>query len=194
MIDLQPLVDNFSEGIAAADARSPVAVNQRTRKAFQPRTGPHTASLAIRMTLAEMQAMYPTRYGAAEFDVPYPNRSRQNCDLTITSQRDTLCIESKLLRTLGDNGKTNDNIVMHILSPYPRHRSVLTDCEKLRRSGFEGRKAVLIFGYEGNDWPLEPAINAFEVLAREQGSVGQRRNTEFSGLCHPVHRAGRVFV
>ena len=30
------------------------------------------------------------------------------------------------LRLKGDNGKPNDNMLMHILSPYPQHRSALT--------------------------------------------------------------------
>jgi hypothetical protein len=30
-------------------------------------------------------------------------------------------IEVKMLRLMGDNGKLNDNMVMHILSPYPAH-------------------------------------------------------------------------
>ena len=42
-----------------------------------------------------------------------------------------------MLRFLGDNGKPNDNILMHVLSPYPQHRSALTDCEKLARSSVE---------------------------------------------------------
>ena len=37
-----------------------------------------------------------------------------------------------MLRFMGDNGKLNDNIVMHILSPYPEHRSALTDCTNTR--------------------------------------------------------------
>jgi hypothetical protein len=41
-------------------------------------------------------------------------------------------IEVKMLRFMGDNGKLNDNIVMHILSPYPEHRSALTDCTNTR--------------------------------------------------------------
>ena len=32
-------------------------------------------------------------------------------------------IEVKMLRLMGDNGKPNDNMLMHILSPYERHRS-----------------------------------------------------------------------
>jgi len=44
----------------------------------------------------------------------------------------------KMLRLMGDNSKPNDNMLMHILSPYPSHRSALTDCQKLAASGFQG--------------------------------------------------------
>jgi hypothetical protein len=66
---------------------------------------------------------------------------------------------------MGDNGLPNDNMLMHILSPYPEHRSALTDCKKLKASGLEGRKAILIYGYECEQRPMELAIAAFETLA-----------------------------
>ncbi len=134
------------------------------------------------------------RYRDVSFDIPYPDKPRQKCDLSIADDGDTLFVESKLLRILGDNGKPNDNMLMHILSPYPQHRSALTDCQKLRQSGFDGRKAVLIIGYEGAGWPLEPAIDAFEVIAACHGSLGPRSSALFSGLCHPVHTSGEVFI
>jgi hypothetical protein len=99
-----------------------------------------------------------------------------------------------LLRILGDNGKPNDNMLMHILSPYPQHRSAVTDCEKLRAAKFPGRSAILIFGYAYQGWPLEPAIDAFEHMARGKGNLGERHEAQFANLCHPVHHAGAVFV
>lgn len=63
-------------------------------------------------------------------------------------------IEVKLLRFLGDNGKVNDNILMHILSPYEAHHSAVTDCVKLATSGFLQRKAIIIIGFEAERWPL----------------------------------------
>lgn len=80
-----------------------------------------------------------------------------------------------MLRMLGDNGKPNDNILMHILSPYPAHRSALTGCTKLLESGLPGRKAIIIFGYEYEDWPMTPAINAFEFHADEPSVRARRR-------------------
>jgi hypothetical protein len=98
-----------------------------------------------------------------------------------------------MLRFLGDNGQPNDNILMHILSPYPEHRSALTDCTKLLASGLNGRKAILIYGYEADEWPLAPAIDAFEVLAQVRVSLGPRQWAGFENLIHPVHQRGVVF-
>jgi hypothetical protein len=98
-----------------------------------------------------------------------------------------------MLRLMGDNGKSNDNMLMHILSPYPGHRSAVTDCEKLLTSGLRGRKAVVIYGYDYDSWPMDPAIEAFEVLARSRVSLSNPVVAEVSGLAHPVHQRERVF-
>ena len=37
-------------------------------------------------------------------------------------------------------------------------------------STLSGRKAVMIFGYDYDGWPMDPVIEAFEILART-GSV-----------------------
>jgi len=102
-------------------------------------------------------------------------------------------VELKLLRLLGDNGKQNDNMLTHILSPYPKHRSSLTDCPKLLRSGFHGRKAIVIYGFDYPAWSMDPAIGAFEVLARLHVVLGMRTEASFGDLVHPVHQNGRVF-
>jgi hypothetical protein len=107
---------------------------------------------------------------------------------------DRWAIEAKMLRIMGDNGKPNDNILMHILSPYPAHRSALTDCEKLVASGFEGKKAVLIFGYEYDGFPMEPALWAFETLARSKVRLSERYQAQMTNLVHPVHQRGRVIA
>jgi hypothetical protein len=100
----------------------------------------------------------------------------------------------KMLRFNGDNGKPNDNMLMHILSPYPKHRSALTDCQKLVGSGFEQPYALLIYGYDYDEWPMEPAVEAFEQLARCRVQLGPRHFARFDGLIHPVHQRGGVFV
>jgi hypothetical protein len=99
-----------------------------------------------------------------------------------------------MLRLMGDNGKPNDDMLMHILSPYPSHRSALTDCQKLAASGFSGSLAVLIYGYDYDALPMEPAVEAFEQLAEHRVRLGSRETASFDGLIHPVHRRGGVFV
>ena len=50
---------------------------------------------------------------------------------------------------------------MHILSPYAGDRSALTDCVKLLESGLTGRKAVVIYGFDYPNLPMDPAVEAF---------------------------------
>jgi len=133
-------------------------------------------------------------YGSAKVNVPYPNAIRQRCDLALDSAHGTWYVEAKMMRLMGDNGKANDNILTHILSPYSQHRSALTDCEKLSKSGFLGRYAILIFGYEYPGWPLVPTMSAFECLARERVSLSAPVVATFKQLIHPIHAAGAVYV
>jgi hypothetical protein len=98
-----------------------------------------------------------------------------------------------MLRLMGDNGKPNDNMLMHILSPYPNDRSALTDCVKLLESGLPGRKAMVIHGFDYHNLPMELAVEAFETLAGRWVRLGPRYVSHYSDLVHPVHVAGRVF-
>ena len=82
---------------------------------------------------------------------------------------------------------------MHILSPYPAHRTALTDCTKITGAGFDTRTAVVIFGDDYTDWPMDPAIDAFETLASPNVVLGHGVEAAFEGLLHPVHTRGRVF-
>jgi hypothetical protein len=136
----------------------------------------------------------PQRYGSYRLGVPYGDGTRQTCDLCLGAPvAEEWAIEVKMLRLMGDNGKLNDNMTMHILSPYPAHRSALTDCTKLITSQLGSRKAVLIYGYDYPDWPMDPVINAFEALASRQVKLADSAVASFNGLVHPVHRRGRVF-
>ncbi len=194
MIELGRFVEEFARSLAAVDARLPVAINQRSGAAFRPGIGPHSEAAAVSLVMADLQtALHP----ALEYrcSVPYISGSRQRCDLCLG--REPIwdwAIELKLLRFLGDNGQLNDNILMHILSPYSAHRSALSDCTKLITSGLAARKAVLIYGFESDAWPLEPAIEAFETLARTRVRPGARHEARFDGLVHPVHQRGAVYA
>ena len=143
------LARDFATGLMLAEARNP------RWGAYQPGIGPHTEVQTVALVLAELRREHPARYGAVQAGVPYPNSRRQKCDLLISpSGGRSWAVEVKMLRLMGDNGKPNDNMLMHILSPYPSHRSALTDCQKLAASGFSGSLAVLIYGYDYDALPM----------------------------------------
>lgn len=198
MSGLEParLAEQFAAALSAADARSPVALNARTKVAYQPGIGPHSESSTVKLVAEELTAIDPAVYGQSCVGVPYPDAPRQKCDWCIGPRADgwEWAIEVKLLRFLGDNGGPNDNMLMHVLSPYAQHRSAVTDCDKLRQANLATRSAVLIYGFESSDWPLGPAIEAFETIANARGQVGPRNEASFAHLIHPVHRSGSVFV
>jgi len=195
-VALDRFVHDFAKAVVAADAARPFASNARSKGAFQPGIGPHSEAQTVKLVGAELARLRPSIYGGhLAYGVAYPEAPRQKCDLCVGSASDwEWAIEVKMLRILGDNGKANDNIQMHILSPYPAHRSALTDCEKLADSRLGRQKAILIYGYDADVWPLEPAIAAFEILARARVALGERLSAEFGGLIHPVHSSGRVFA
>ncbi|HEY8378006.1 MAG TPA: hypothetical protein VIK91_16025 [Nannocystis sp.] len=106
-------------------------------------------------------------------------------------------IEFKIVRPFGDNGKPAEHWSENILHPYPGNTSALGDCIKLLEGNFSERLAVVIFGYEHTppQVRLNPAIRAFELLAREilQVRLGNRVEALRTGLVHPVHQQLRVF-
>ena len=194
VIDLTRLVEDFAVAVQRADSHKPQAVASTTGRAYQPGIGPHTESQTIRLVTNELVAL-DQEYAAYALDVPYPGASRQRCDWCLGSRLSwDWAIEAKMLRMFGDNGKLNDNMLMHVLSPYSAHRSALTDCGKLVHSDLPGRKAIMIFGYDYNDWPMDPAIEAFETLASERVTLGDRHAAVYNQLVHPVHQRGRVFA
>ena len=195
-LTLRALVEDFARGIEAADARRPQAVNARSGKFFQPGLGPHNEINTVDLVMQELGDVSPEAYwGKYSTSVPYPEDPRSKCDLCLGAGATyEWAIEVKMVRMLGDNGKPNDNLVMHMLSPYQVHRSALTDCGKLQRTELARSRAVLVYGYSAEEFPLEPLIGAFEVLAGTQVSLGPRHEAPFSGLVHPVHASGIVFA
>ena len=75
---------------------------------------------------------------------------------------------------------------------YVQSGSALTDCTKLISAGFTSRTAMLIYGYEYLEWPMEPAIESFETLASQYLTLGVRSQSDVEGLVHPIHRNGRA--
>lgn len=194
MPNLAQLVADFATAIQQADARRPQAIGSRTGRQYQPGIGPHTEDQTISLVMNELLTL-DSEYEAHALGVPYPGASRQRCDWCLgTAPSWEWAIEAKMLRLFGDNGKPNDNILTHLLSPYPAHRSALTDCEKLADSALPGRKAIVIFGYDYEGWLMDPAIEAFETLAAERVTLGLRHEANYADLVHPIHQRGRVFA
>jgi hypothetical protein len=191
VVELQAIVDGFARGMYRADSLEPVA-HGRSGRIYQAGLGPHTERDTTRLVIHELRR--DPRLGGLDLtlEVPYPAMPRNRCDLCVGDPAEW-AVEIKMLRLMGDNGKPNDNILMHLLSPYEAHRSALTDCEKLLESGFDARKAILIFGYGYPNWPMAPAIEAFQTLARERAQLVATAPATIEGLCHPVHKFGSVY-
>jgi hypothetical protein len=178
----------------AVDATRPEAKSARGDKNYQAGIGPHTESQTVALVMRYLGETAPQRYaGRYSLEQPYPNSVRNRVDICLGADPDwLLSIEVKMLRMMGDNGKPNDNILMHILSPYPAHRSAVTDAEKLARSSLRGKKAIVIYAYEYPSWPSSPAIEAFETLAARSVALTPVSPVSVEGLVHPVHRAATV--
>jgi hypothetical protein len=192
---LEELVEDVGRAIKRVDATRPRAVNTRTGTPFRPGIGPHSEAKAVELVVSELRRLRPARYETRlQTGVAYPGEPRQRCDLCIgTTPGWDWAIEVKLLRMVGNNGKPNDNMLMHILSPYAKDRSAISDCTKLVTSRLSGRKAILIYGFDYPDLPMDPAIDAFELLARARVTLRDRYVASYVDLVHPVHRYGRVF-
>lgn len=192
MISLHDIVQDFAEALKAADSKAP------QYRSYHPGIAPFPEGEAIKLIAQHMASQPKYKTCQIATNVSYPGGSKKKkCDMCVrcssNSNQWDWAIEIKLLRFLGDNGKPNDNILTHILSPYEQHRSALTDCAKLAGSGLGAQQAILIYGFEHQGWPLEPAIQAFETLARARCAIGQRCEAPFDNLVHPVHKKGKVF-
>ncbi len=195
-LTLRQVVEDMARGIELADSRCPVARSTRDGHAYQQGIGPHSESQTLELISKELSALPDSQYfGRIHLQVPYLSNTRTKCDVCIGQPPEwEWAIEVKMLRIMGDNGKPNDNMLMHILSPYPDHRSALTDCEKLTHELIRAdNKAIIIYGYECEERPILLAVNAFETLAAKLLVPSSRVSASFGNLMHPIHREGSVF-
>lgn len=189
------LISDFAKALKAVDTDRPIAVSTTTQRAYQAGIGPHSETATLRLIKEKLIVLDENMYRHIETDIPYPESLKQKCDWRWTTpSNEVFMIEAKMMRLMGDNGKANDNILTHILSPYPQQRSALTDCKKLMASGFLGIPTILIYGYEYEGYPLEPIVDAFECLASNTVLLSKRYTAKFSDLIHPVHQAGAVYA
>ena len=192
---LAKLATDFARAIQAADAECEAAISVRTKLSYQRGIGPHTETSTLSLVRSKLVEVDPISYSKIETHIAYPVAPRQKCDWCWTlPSGEQVYIEAKMMRLMGDNGKPNDNILSHILSPYPQQRSALTDCRKLASAGFAGSTAILIYGYEYEGFPLQPVIDAFETLASKVVTLSNAVQATFDGLVHPIHRQGAVFA
>lgn len=190
-MELERFVDDVAAAFTMADGARPVWVS-RTGRQYQAGLGPHAEDAAVALMLAELRKIDPYSSLACGQFLPYPDAPRQKCDLWVGEPVEW-AVEIKMARFKGDNGKPDDTALKDLLSPYESDRSALTDTVKLARSGFPGRRAMLIYGFEFDDRPLEPAIAAFEILAGERVKLGACHRAAMGPLVHPVHSKGAVF-
>jgi hypothetical protein len=191
-ISLDTLVADIAFAFSAADARRPAWVSQRSGRQYMPGLGPQAENAAVELMLTELTSRPAYRAVACGQFLPYPDAPRQKCDLWIGTPV-IWAIEVKMARFRGDNGKPDDTAVKDILSPYESDRSALTDATKLATAGFPAHTAIVIYGFDYPDRPLDPAIDAYETLARERVNLGERAEAAMRPLVHPVHALGRVF-
>lgn len=191
--DPNVFVEDFAAAIKAADALLPVATSHNGKRQYLPGIGPHSERNTLALIAAQLRKTKSSLYASLGGEIAYPS-GRGICDWSLGFINAACFIEAKMVRLFGDNGRPNDNILTHILSPYHQHRSAVTDCAKLRTSGFHGRLFILIYGYEYQGYPLELTASAFELLARQGGALGPRAEAKYGDLVHPVHAAGAVYL
>jgi hypothetical protein len=192
VMDLRQIVRDFAEGMEAADHRYPQAASHRdATRLYRPGIGPFSEDAAVAMSLAEMQAARGDAYAVCG-KRRYPS-GRSVCDLAVGELPDW-ALEIKLARLGRDNGTYEDAAIKKILSPYPDDRSAVTDCQKLAGSGFGGRRAVLIYGFEDPGRLLAWLIEAFEAVAARVVSLGQCEEAPLNHLVHPVFAAGHIYA
>jgi hypothetical protein len=191
-MDLGQIVRDFALAMETVDQRRPQATSHRdATRLYQPGIGPFGEDAAVAMTIAEMQAA--DRNGYAEAGKRrYPDSSHV-CDLALGAIPEW-AIEVKLARLGRDNGTYEDAAIKKILSPYPDDRSAVTDCMKLARSSFTGKCAILIYGFEDPQRPLDWLIGAFEAVASRTAVLGPRQEAPLRQLVHPVFAAGHVYA
>ena len=191
MEDFKKIISDFALSMKKIDSTKPVYVSQRKNKnIYKPGIGPHTETATINLVVNELKQ--DKFYTKIEREIKYPN-SRKSCDLKFNINNKILFSEVKMMRIMGDNNKANDNIFMHIFSPYEKQNSALTDGLKLLKSGFDGEKSIIIYGYDYDDFPIEKTISLFEKTTKDFFNISERYSASFEKLVHPVHTRGSVY-
>lgn len=186
-MELPALVQTFSESIQAVDATCPPYVSRSGRQ-YQLGIGPYSENPAMKLVCEELDAR---GLGPCGQFMPYPNAPRQKCDIWIGEPVEW-GVEVTMGRFRGDNGKPDDTGIKDLISPFQGDRSALADGLKLASSGLSCRRAVLVYGFDDADRPLQDALDALDVLLRRRVAVDGPYSAGFQQLRHPVFASGRV--
>lgn len=186
---LQNFVKDFAKSMEVVDKILPPAKNARSGEEFEKGIGPYQEKLLIEHVVSNMKQENPELYKNTELEVKYPN-DRKRCDVVLN---DNLFIEVKAVRKMRNNGVHEEFLVNHILSPYGADKSFLTDTKKLLDSSFNGQKAVVMYGYDYPDFPIDLILGCFELLAEKYFcKLTEQYEHSFDGLIHPIHKKGKV--
>lgn len=182
---LEQFVQDFANAVIAADHTRPQAADAASAR---PGIGTLPEAEALRLIASELEQSAPSRYGGRiSLDVPYPDAPDRTCTLCIgVAPNWTLAAEVRLLRYVSEDGRLAGNILAH-------HRAAVASCVSLAASPLGESKAIVIYGYDDRQWPLDPAIDGFERLARAKVALGPRCEARFDTLWHPVYARGRAF-
>jgi hypothetical protein len=186
---LQELVQALANAIEIVDARCPAYVTRNGRE-YQAGIGPYPENNAMELVVNELRESAAAACG--QF-IPYPGAVRQKCDLWLGDPPEWV-VEVKMGRFRGDNGKPDDTGIKDLISPFRADRSALIDGVKLAESQFSARKAVLVYGFDDRERPLQDAIEVLDLLLRRRVRVRSRSEAPLRGLRHPVFSCGRVIA
>ncbi len=185
MTSLEQFIRDFANAVIAADHTRPKAVDAVL---LRPGIGTLPEADALRLIALELAQADPETYaGRIALDVPYPDSPGRTCSLCIGSPPVwTFVAEVRMLRYVDEEGRLSDNILAS-------HRSAVAGCVDLANSTLGESKAVIVYGFDDSQWPLDPAIDAFERMARAKVKLGERCSAPFDTLWHPVYARGRAF-
>lgn len=166
---------------------------------WEPGIGPFEEDNQVEMILRELPAQSKSGINTQE---PYPDTGRR-CDIVIDCDGGTLPVEVKLLRFRLDNGNIDPNMYKSVFSPFPERSSssLLTDVNKLEKSGFSPPYGLLGLYYEEEDEEYEQlrAENVAEKFVMDvEYWFGLDIETvalePFDGLRHSHHQRGAVIA
>ena len=175
------------------DSKAPQAANARRPEIkYSPGIGPFQEKKLIELVTNEMKNQNQI-FNNILLEEKYPNFSRKKLDIFWPNEEVNYYIEAKAMRRLRNNGNPEEFIMVDLLSPYEGDGSVLGDIKKLKNSGFEGEKVILIYGYDYDEAPMDIIVGCYELIADKYFcKFKETYEQSFDGLIHPIHKRGKV--